>query len=113
MEKINVVRFPQDGVIILHPPFRRQIAKLKIKARRNEITVRTKSHIPRRPKGGAARFACRAAIRLPDEQREEPCAARSQEVERALCGVRMCRGKVKRADGTSASADATKKNAPM
>jgi len=35
--------FPQDGEIILHPPFRRQIAKLKIKARRNEITVRTKS----------------------------------------------------------------------
>ena len=32
----------------------------------------------------AARFACRAAIRLPDEQREEPCAARSQEVERWL-----------------------------
>ena len=30
----------------------------------------------------------------------------------ALCGVRMCRGKVKRADGTSASADAAKKNAP-
>jgi hypothetical protein len=62
--------------------------------------------------GRAARFACRVAIRLPDEQREEPCAARSQEVERALCGVRMCRGKVKRADGTSASAKATKKNAP-
>ena len=41
----------------------------------------------------AARFACRAAIRLPDEQREEPCAARSQEVERALCGVRICRGR--------------------
>ena len=34
----------------------------------------------------AARFACRAAIRLPDEQREEPCAARSQEVERWLQG---------------------------
>ena len=34
--------------------------------------------------GRAARFACRVAIRLPDEQREEPCAARSQEVERAL-----------------------------
>ena len=66
MVKINVVRFPQDGEIILHPPFRRQIAKLKIKARRNEITVRTKSHIPRRPKGGAAK--------------------------RALCGVRICRG---------------------
>ena len=29
IEKINVVRFPQDGEIILHPPFRRQIAKLK------------------------------------------------------------------------------------
>ena len=41
--------------------------------------------------GRAARFACRVAIRLPDEQREEPCAARSQEVERALCGVRNCR----------------------
>ena len=36
--------------------------------------------------GRAARFACRVAIRLPDEQREEPCAARSQEVERALAG---------------------------
>ena len=36
-------------------------------ARRNEITVRTKSHIPRRPKGGAAK--------------------------RALCGVRTCHGK--------------------
>ena len=42
--------------------------------------------------GRAARFACRVAIRLPDEQREAPCAARSQEVERALCGVRNCRG---------------------
>jgi len=42
--------------------------------------------------GRAARFACRVAIRLPDEQREEPCAARSQEVERALCGVRNCCG---------------------
>ena len=42
--------------------------------------------------GRAARFACRVAIRLPDEQREEPCAAMSQEVERALCGVRNCRG---------------------
>ena len=65
------------------PPSNR---KTKIKARRNEIMVRTKSHIPRRPKGGAAK--------------------------RALCRVRMCRGKVKRADGTSASAEATKKNAP-
>ena len=39
--------------------------------------------------GRAARFACRVAIRLPDEQREEPCAARSQEVERSLegCGI--------------------------
>ncbi len=39
--------------------------------------------------GRAARFACRVAIRLPDEQREEPCAARSQEVERLLegCGI--------------------------
>ncbi len=36
--------------------------------------------------GRAARFACRVAIRLPDEQREEPCAARSQEVEWALAG---------------------------
>ena len=36
--------------------------------------------------GRVARFACRAPIRLPDEQREEPCAARSQEVERALAG---------------------------
>ena len=34
--------------------------------------------------GRVARFACRVAIRLPDEQREEPCAARSQEVERSL-----------------------------
>ena len=42
--------------------------------------------------GRAARFACRVAIRLPDEQREGPCAARSQEVERALCGVRNCCG---------------------
>jgi hypothetical protein len=71
MEKIkSSCGHPQDSEIILHSPFRRQIAKLKIKARRNEITVRTKSR-------------------------------------------RMCRGKVKRADGTSASADATKKNAPM
>jgi len=39
--------------------------------------------------GRAARFACRVTIRLPDEQREEPCAARSQEVERSLegCGI--------------------------
>ena len=39
--------------------------------------------------GRAARFARRVAIRLPDEQREEPCAARSQEVERLLegCGI--------------------------
>ena len=39
--------------------------------------------------GRAARFACRVAIKLPDEQREEPCAARSQEVERSLegCGI--------------------------
>ena len=39
--------------------------------------------------GRAARFACRVAIRLPDEQREELCAARSQEVERSLegCGI--------------------------
>ena len=39
--------------------------------------------------GRAARFACRVAIRLPDEQREDPCAARSQEVERSLerCGI--------------------------
>ena len=29
MGKINVVRFPQDGEIIQHSPFRRQIAKLK------------------------------------------------------------------------------------
>ena len=38
---------PQDDEIILHSPFRRQIAKLKIKAEMkihgNEITVRTKS----------------------------------------------------------------------
>ena len=54
MEKINVVRFPQDGVIILHPPFRRQIAKLKIKARRNEIMVRTKSRQICRGKAGAS-----------------------------------------------------------
>ena len=39
--------------------------------------------------GRAARFACRVAIRLPDEQREEPCAARSQEVERSLEGCRI------------------------
>ena len=56
----------------------------------------------------------------PDDRREEP---RSISTDRrslpkavarvvALCGVRMCRGKVKRADGTSASADAAKKNAP-
>ena len=56
----------------------------------------------------------------PDDRREEP---RSISTDRrslpkavarvvALCGVRMCRGKVKRADGTSASADATKKSAP-
>ena len=32
--------------------------------------------------GRAARFACRVAIRLPDELREEPCEARSQEAER-------------------------------
>ena len=38
---------------------------------------------------GTMRLACRVAIRLPDEQREEPCAARSQEVERSLegCGI--------------------------
>ena len=48
-------------------------------------------HISPEAVGRAARFACRVAIRLPDEQREEPCAARSQEVERALCGVRNCR----------------------
>ena len=30
----------------------------------------------------SARFACREAIRLPDERSEEPCEARSQEVER-------------------------------
>ncbi len=51
--------------------------------------------------GRAARFACRVAIRLPDEQREEPCAARSQEVERALCGVRNCRGGGRRMRRTS------------
>ena len=39
--------------------------------------------------GRTARFACRVAIRLPDGQREEPCAARSQEVERSIegCGI--------------------------
>jgi hypothetical protein len=41
--------------------------KIKNQARRNEIMVRTKLHIPRRPKGGAAK--------------------------RALCGVHICRGK--------------------
>ena len=39
--------------------------------------------------GRVARFACRVAIRLPDEQREEPCATRSQEVERALAGCKI------------------------
>ena len=28
IEKINVVQIPQDDEIILHPPFRRQIAKV-------------------------------------------------------------------------------------
>ena len=69
MEKINVVRFPQDDVIILHPPFRRQIAKVKNQARRNEIMVRTISrHICRVGKRSArsaaptrtARRICRA-----------------------------------------------------
>ena len=52
---------PQDDEIILHSPFRRQIAKLKIKAEmkihENEITVRTKSRIPHaigEPRGGFA-----------------------------------------------------------
>ena len=36
--------------------------------------------------GRAARFACRVAIRLPDEQREEPCAARSSG-RYAGCGI--------------------------
>ena len=31
---------------------------------------------------GRASFACREAIRLPDERSEEPCEARSQEAER-------------------------------
>ena len=34
----------------------------------------------------AARFACREAIRLPDERSEEPCEARPQGVERWLQG---------------------------
>ena len=54
MEKINLsCGHPQDNEIILHSPFRRQIAtiaKLKIKAeiklQKNEIMVRTKSMCP-------------------------------------------------------------------
>ena len=45
--------------------------------------------------GRAARFACRVAIRLPDEQREEPCAARSQEVERSLEGCKIAAGEMR------------------
>ena len=54
IEKINVVRFPQDSEIILHSPFRRQIARLKIKTRLDEIMVRTKSRRMCREKAGAS-----------------------------------------------------------
>ena len=36
---------------------------------------------------GRASFACREAIRLPDERSEEPCEARSQEAERKFVGT--------------------------
>jgi len=106
MEKINVVRFPQDGEIILHPPFRRQIAKLKIKARRNEITVRTKSRQICREKAGAS------------EMRPYQCGATDLHPALSSPSATPLRswgyaGKIKRADGTSASAKATKRNAPM
>ena len=71
---------------------------------RSELSQNSVSCLPRiSPEAvvRAARFACRVAIRLPDEQREEPCAARSQEVERAPCGVRNCRGGGRRMRRTS------------
>ena len=71
----------------------------------------------KKSKRGEMRLWCGRNRISPDDRREEP---RSISTDRrslpkavarvvALCGVRMCRGKVKRADGTSASADAAKK----
>ena len=97
--------FPQDGVIILHPPFRRQIAKLKIKARRNEITVRTKS-----------RQICRGEAVASERRPYQDGATNLHPALSSPSATPLRSGgyadKVKRADGTSASADATKKNAP-
>ena len=105
IEKINVVRFPQDDEIIQHSPFRRQIAKLKIKARRNEIMVRTKS-----------RQICRGEA-VASERR--PYQDGATDLHPALSSPSATplrsggyAGEIKRADGTSASADAAKKNAP-
>ena len=106
MEKIkSSCGHPQDIGIILHSPFRRQIAKLKIKARRNEITVRTKS-----------RQICRGEAGASEMRPYQGCAT---DLHPALSSPSATplrsggyAGKVKRADGTSASADATKKNAP-
>ena len=96
---------PQDMRIILHSLFRRQIAKLKIKARFDEITTRTKS-----------RRMCRGEA-VASERR--PYQGGATDLHPALSSPSATplrsggyAGEVKRADGTSASAETTKKNAP-
>ena len=106
MEKIkSSCGHPQDIRIILHSPFRRQIAKQKNQGakKRDYGADEIATDLPR----GSGRLGD-----APLPSRRDRFAPRIELAFGDSASLRGIRGAAKRADGTSASANAAKKNAP-